>query len=73
MQYINLPEAHEVRSLSFYLAMEEFVARYVDADDCFFMWQVEPSVIFWLIVRSTTYRFIVARVGEAVCMPTATM
>ena len=67
MQYINLPEAHEVRSLSFYLAMEEFVARYVDADDCFFMWQVEPSV------RSTTYRFIVARVGEAVCMPTATM
>ena len=46
MQYINLPEAHEVRSLSFYLAMEEFVARYVDADDCFFMWQVDPSVIF---------------------------
>lgn len=46
MQYINLPEAREVRSLSFYLAMEEFVARYVDADDCFFMWQVEPSVIF---------------------------
>ena len=46
MQYINLPEAHEVRSLSFYLAMEEFVARYVDADDCFFIWQVEPSDIF---------------------------
>ena len=46
MQYINLPEAHEVRSLSFYLAMEEFVARHVDADECFFMWQVEPSVIF---------------------------
>ena len=46
MQYINLPEAHEVRSLSYYLAMEEFVARHVDADDCFFMWQVEPSVIF---------------------------
>ena len=46
MQYINLPEAHEVRSLSFYLAMEEFVARHVDADDCFFMWQVDPSVIF---------------------------
>ena len=46
MQYINLPEAREVRSLSYYLAMEEFVARYVDADDCFFMWQVEPSVIF---------------------------
>ena len=46
MQYINLPEAHEVRSLSFYLAMEEYVAHHVSADDCFFMWQVEPSVIF---------------------------
>ena len=46
MQYINLPEAHKVRSLSFYLAMEEYVARHMDADDCFFMWQVEPSGIF---------------------------
>lgn len=26
--------------------MEEYVARTIDADDCFFMWQVEPSVIF---------------------------
>lgn len=27
--------------------MEEFVARNINtADDCFFMWQVEPSVIF---------------------------
>lgn len=32
--------------LSFYLAMEEYVARYVPEDECFFMWQVEPSVIF---------------------------
>jgi lipoic acid synthetase/lipoate-protein ligase A len=26
--------------------MEEYVARYVFEDECFFMWQVEPSVIF---------------------------
>ena len=45
MIYIALP-TDEVRRLSFYLAMEEYVARHVDATDCFFMWQVEPSVIF---------------------------
>jgi len=26
--------------------MEEYVARHLSADDCFFMWQVAPSVIF---------------------------
>lgn len=46
MLYIALPEAHCQRRLSFYLAMEEYVARYIDAPDCFFMWQVQPSVIF---------------------------
>ena len=45
MKYIALP-FKETRRLSFYLAMEEFVARHVDVPDCFFMWQVEPSVIF---------------------------
>ncbi len=45
MLYIALPD-NKVRRLSFYLAMEEYVARHVEADDCFFMWQVEPSVIF---------------------------
>lgn len=45
MTYISLPE-EKTRRLSFYLAMEEYVARNVDASDCFFMWQVEPSVIF---------------------------
>ena len=45
MLYIALPE-EKTRRLSFYLAMEEYVARKVKADDCFFMWQVEPSVIF---------------------------
>ena len=45
MKYISLPTS-EIRRLSFYLAMEEFVARHIDEPDCFFMWQVEPSVIF---------------------------
>lgn len=45
MIHIALPD-DKVRRLSFYLAMEEFVARNIDEPDCFFMWQVEPSVIF---------------------------
>lgn len=45
MLYIALPEM-PVRRLSFYLAMEEYVARHVQVADCFFMWQVDPSVIF---------------------------
>ena len=45
MKYISLPD-EKVRRLSFYLAMEEYVARHLNESDCFFMWQVEPSVIF---------------------------
>ena len=45
MKYIALP-FQETRRLSFYLAMEEYVARQLDEPDAFFMWQVEPSVIF---------------------------
>ena len=46
MRYISLPD-NRTRRLSFYLAMEEYVARNMNNDeDCFFMWQVEPSVIF---------------------------
>lgn len=45
MTYITLP-TNETRQLSFYLAMEEYVAKYVDEPDCFFMWQVAPTVIF---------------------------
>ena len=45
MKYIALPFT-ETRRLSFYLAMEEFVARHLDEPDAFFMWQVAPSVIF---------------------------
>lgn len=45
MKLIMLPDETPHR-LSFYLAMEEFVARHLDETDCFFLWQVEPSVIF---------------------------
>ena len=45
MKYLLLPETKD-RSLAFYLAMEEYVARQVDESDCFFVWQVAPSVIF---------------------------
>ncbi len=44
MKYIALPSS-ETRQLSFYLAMEEFVARHIKESDAFFMWQVKPSVI----------------------------
>lgn len=46
MTYVTLP-SDEKRRLSFYLAMEEYVARNLnDGDDLFFLWQVEPTVIF---------------------------
>ena len=45
MKYVALP-VEKVRRLSFYLAMEEYVARRIDEQDLFFMWQVEPRVIF---------------------------
>lgn len=46
MKYISLPTDDEERRLSFYLAMEEYVARHFKEDDLFFMWRVAPSVIF---------------------------
>ena len=45
MKYISLPDTQQ-RHLGFYLAMEEYVARHVDEPDAFFLWQVEPTVIF---------------------------
>ena len=45
MIYTSLPEDNPHR-LPFYLAMEEYLARYTDMDECFFMWQVSPTVIF---------------------------
>lgn len=45
MHYVHLPFT-DTRRLSFYLAMEEYLARHTDLDECFFMWQVRPTVIF---------------------------
>lgn len=46
MLYIALPESAQRHQLPFYLAMEEYVAHHVAHLDCFFTWQVEPTVIF---------------------------
>ena len=45
MKYISLP-TDEVRPLSFYLAMEDYLAQNMDGDDLLMLWQVEPSVIY---------------------------
>lgn len=48
MKHIKLPNSNQ-QKLSFYLAMEEYVASTLTddgCDDCFFLWQVEPTVIF---------------------------
>ena len=45
MKYLSLPD-NATRILPFYLAMEEFAARIIGEDDIFFMWQVDPTVIF---------------------------
>lgn len=48
MKHIKLPNSNQ-QKLSFYLAMEEYVANTLtddECDDCFFLWQVEPTVIF---------------------------
>ena len=45
IKYLALPDDTPHR-LPFYLAMEEYAARNLDEDECFFMWQVEPTVIF---------------------------
>lgn len=45
MKHIVLPD-NRPRRLVFYLAMEEYVARCLDEKECFFMWQVSPTVIF---------------------------
>ena len=48
MKWLRLPEGFPTQHLPFYLAMEEWAARNLAdvADDLFFMWQVNPTVIF---------------------------
>ena len=45
MKYLKLPD-ESAHILPFYLAMEEYAAHIMGSDDIFFMWQVEPTVIF---------------------------
>ena len=45
MKYLSLPD-NETRILPFYLAMEEHAAHILGEEDLFFMWQVDPTVIF---------------------------
>lgn len=46
MIYVDI-DTKETMRLPFYLAMEEYVARNIyKGEDCFFMWQVNPTVIF---------------------------
>ena len=44
MYYLNIPDI-ETQRVSFYLAVEEYAARFLKEDPIFFSWQVEPSVI----------------------------
>lgn len=45
MIYVELPNEKQYR-LTFYLAMEEYIAREFPAQEYFFIWQVDPTVIF---------------------------
>ena len=45
MKYLSLSD-NTTRILPFYLAMEEYAAHILGEDDIFFMWQVDPTVIF---------------------------
>ncbi|MCF0181370.1 MAG: lipoyltransferase [Muribaculaceae bacterium] len=45
MKYLRLPD-NETHILPFYLSMEEYAAHVYGDDSLFFMWQVEPTVIF---------------------------
>lgn len=60
MKYVNYP-FNETKRLTFYLATEEFLARNYPADEYFFMWQVNPTVIFGrnqLIENEVNLRFV---------------
>jgi len=45
MIYVNYPDPKTER-LTFYLATEEYLAKNYPENEYFFMWQVEPTVIF---------------------------
>lgn len=45
MYFVELPDIGQ-QKLSFYLSVEEYLARHIQEDPLFFYWQVEPTVIF---------------------------
>lgn len=45
MKYVSLSTTDNY-ILPFYLAEEEYIARFMDEGEYFFLWQVEPTVIF---------------------------
>ncbi len=45
MIYVNYL-SDKVERLSFYLSMEEYIAKHYPKEEYFFMWQVKPTVIF---------------------------
>ncbi len=45
MKYVVLPDERN-HPLSFYLAMEDYLAQNMEDDDLLMLWQVEPSVIY---------------------------
>lgn len=47
MKHVTLPPSEVRRRLPFFLAMEEYMTRRMEqGQSCFFMWRVEPTVIF---------------------------
>lgn len=45
MKYIHIPHPETIRTLPFYFAVEEYVARHYTDDDYFMVWRVEPTVM----------------------------
>ncbi|MGI6242190.1 MAG: lipoyl synthase [Prevotella sp.] len=45
MQYISIPPSEAIRTLPFYFAVEEYVARHYTDDDYFMVWRVGPTVM----------------------------
>lgn len=45
MQYINIPPSETPRTVPFYFAVEEYVARHYTDDEYFMVWRVKPTVM----------------------------
>lgn len=45
MQYINIPHSQTARTVPFYFAVEEYVARHYAGDEYFMVWRVAPTVM----------------------------